>query len=92
MARETISAWQARRQFGRVLREVSRGNTFVVESHGEPIAEVVPLSTKDSKAEARRRMFAIMDKAAANAGLSPEEAEQVANEAVAADRAERARR
>ncbi|MGI8644248.1 MAG: type II toxin-antitoxin system Phd/YefM family antitoxin [Thermomicrobiales bacterium] len=92
MARETISAWQARRQFGRVLREVSRGNTFVVESHGEPIAEVVPLAEADRKEEARRTMFAIMDKAAATAGLSPEEADRLANEAVAAVRAERARR
>lgn len=90
MARETISAWQARRQFGRVLREVSRGTTFIVESHGEPVAEVVPLPLKDAGAEVRRQLFAIMRQAGERSNLSPEEAERVALEAVEAVRTEQA--
>jgi prevent-host-death family protein len=37
-----ISAADANRQFSRVLREVREGRTYVVTSHGRPVARIVP--------------------------------------------------
>ncbi|HEV2107693.1 MAG TPA: hypothetical protein VGR16_05475 [Thermomicrobiales bacterium] len=93
MTRKTISVEEAQRDFAGMLRDVStRGDSFVVELHGEPVAEVVPVGVSERSGQKRRELFALMDKAAANAGLSPEEADRVAEEAVTAVRAERARR
>jgi prevent-host-death family protein len=40
---QRMSAWEARRQFGKVLKEITRNNTsVVVELHGDPVAVVVP--------------------------------------------------
>ena len=40
----TIGAFDARRQFGKVLNDViAKGDQYVVERHGEPIAAVVPI-------------------------------------------------
>ena len=40
---KTISAAEANRQFSRVLREVrEQGATYVVTSHGEPVARITP--------------------------------------------------
>ena len=37
-----ISAADANRQFSRVLREVREGRTYMVTSHGRPVARIVP--------------------------------------------------
>ena len=39
---ETISAADANREFSRLLREVRDGNSFLVTSHGRPVARMVP--------------------------------------------------
>jgi prevent-host-death family protein len=40
---QRMSAWETRRQFGKVLKEVTRNNTsVVVELHGDAVAVVVP--------------------------------------------------
>ena len=38
-----ISAAEANRQFSSLLREVRNGRTFVVTSHGRPVARIVPV-------------------------------------------------
>jgi prevent-host-death family protein len=44
MATKTISAWEGRRNCGKVLNEVTRNHQqAIVESHGEPATAVVPL-------------------------------------------------
>ncbi|MGB6130614.1 MAG: type II toxin-antitoxin system prevent-host-death family antitoxin [Acidobacteriaceae bacterium] len=40
---ELISATEANRQFSRLLDGVRRGNTYLVTSHGRPIARIAPL-------------------------------------------------
>lgn len=40
--RETVSAAEANRQFSRLLREVQQGKTYVVTSHGRPVARITP--------------------------------------------------
>lgn len=39
---ETISAADANRKFSLILRGVRDGNSYVVTSHGRPVARIVP--------------------------------------------------
>jgi prevent-host-death family protein len=86
---KTLSAWEARRQFGKVLRDVARdGDAFIVESHGEPIAAVVPLKVLDSWERERQRFFDTMRTVSERANLSEEEAEQLVAAAIQRVRAQ----
>lgn len=42
---EAISAAEANRKFSQILREVRQGRSYVVTSHGTPVAKIVPVST-----------------------------------------------
>ena len=42
----TVTASEANRQFSELLKEVRKGETFLVTSHGEPVAELRPPSEK----------------------------------------------
>lgn len=47
--KKTVSASDANRQFSRVLRDVEKGETYTITSHGEPVAQIVPIAAaKDS--------------------------------------------
>ncbi len=46
-----ITASEANRQFSKVLREVRRGKSVTVTSHGEPVAKVVPIDHSDAAAK-----------------------------------------
>ena len=39
---KAISAADANRNFSKLLREVSEGHTYVVTSHGRPVAKIIP--------------------------------------------------
>jgi prevent-host-death family protein len=57
---KTISAAEANRQFSRVLREVrEQGATYVVTSHGEPVARITPPVERavDEKEQAKQRLL-----------------------------------
>ena len=41
---KTISAADANRNFSKLLREVREGHSYVVTSHGRPVAKIVPAS------------------------------------------------
>lgn len=80
---KTLSAWEARRQFGKVLRDVIRdGESFVVESHGEPVAAVVPLHVLQSWERERQAFFDHMREVSARAGRSDEEAAAIVATAI----------
>jgi prevent-host-death family protein len=86
---KTLSAWEVRRQLGKVLREVARdGNTFIVESHGEPVAAVVPVRILESWERERQAFFDDMRATSARANLSEEEAQRLVAEAIERVRAE----
>lgn len=54
----TITAAAANRQFSHVLREVAGGETFMVLSHGRPVATITPLAEKnDDRMAARQFLF-----------------------------------
>ena len=40
---ESITAAAANREFSRVLRSVRVGKSYVVTSHGRPVAKIVPI-------------------------------------------------
>lgn len=95
MREKTIAAYEARRQFGRMIREVeSKGESYVVERHGEPVAAVVPLRVYERWKRQREEFLAILHKAQQNSiehdpDMTEEKAMEIALEAVAEVRAER---
>ncbi len=83
-----IGAFEARRQFGRILQEVvARGDKYVVERHGEPVAVLVPIEVYEQWKRRREAFFDQMEEVAARANLPPEDADSLAQEAVQAVRA-----
>lgn len=49
---EAISAAEANRRFSRILSEVRRGRSYVVTSHGTPVARIVPARVDQGVADA----------------------------------------
>ena len=49
---ETVSAAEANREFSRLLRGVREGNSYVVTSHGRPVAKLVPVAKGPEEKEA----------------------------------------
>jgi prevent-host-death family protein len=83
-----VAAFEARRSLGKLLQDVlARGDRFVVERHGEPVAAVVPIEVYEQWKRSREVFFRRMEEAAARANLSEEEAEALVGEAVRAVRA-----
>ena len=55
---ETVSAAEANRQFSRLLRGVRDGNSYVVTSHGRPVAKLVPIDEEAiAREQARERLM-----------------------------------
>lgn len=54
---EVLPAAEANRSFSRLLREVQSGRSFVVTSHGRPVARVSPVEAVTSDLRAERRAF-----------------------------------
>lgn len=58
---KTIGAFEARRQFGKIPREVvAKGDQFVVERHGDAVAAVVPIEVYEQWQRRREAFFAKM--------------------------------
>jgi prevent-host-death family protein len=51
---ESISAADANRSFSRLLRGVREGRSYVVTSHGRPVARLVPAGRHDEVAAGAR--------------------------------------
>lgn len=90
---QTIAAFDARRNFGKLLDRIKAGIHVIVEEYGEPVGAFLPLAEykkwKQDQEETLRTMLAMMDEAANNANLSEEEASKVATDAVTAIRAKK---
>lgn len=60
----SVSAATANRDFSALLRRVRGGATFVVTSHGRPIARIVPMAEGAGLAQsARKTLFKRLDTA-----------------------------
>jgi prevent-host-death family protein len=53
----TISAADANRKFSMMLRRVREGHSYVVTSHGRPVARIVPVDTDRVSATARATLL-----------------------------------
>jgi len=51
---KTVSAADANRKFSELLRGVRKGLSYVVTSHGKPVAKLIPADSDTSHAEAAR--------------------------------------
>jgi prevent-host-death family protein len=51
---ETISAAEANRRFSALIRDVRDGRTYIVTSHGKPVARIMP-AAGDERVAARAR-------------------------------------
>jgi len=55
---KAISATDANRQFSRLLEGVRRGRSYLVTSHGQPIARLAPIvDPQRAAADARRSLL-----------------------------------
>ncbi len=54
--KKAISAAEANRRFSHLLREVREGHTFIVTSHGKPVARIVP-HTREGASDRAREAF-----------------------------------
>ena len=57
MLMKTVTASEANRRFSELLKEVRRGETILVTSHGEPVAELRPPQTSIAKRAAFERLM-----------------------------------
>jgi prevent-host-death family protein len=85
---KTIGAFEVRRSLGRILQEVAaNGDRVVVERNGQPVAAVVPIEVYNQWKRSRAEFFERMRQASEHANMAPDEADQLAAEAIAAVRA-----
>lgn len=52
---KAISAADANREFSRLLREVREGRSYVVTSHGKPVARLIPVGKYEDIATSARK-------------------------------------
>ena len=50
---DTYSTYDAKARFSEVIRKVRRGKRVVIEYHGEPVAEILPLAPAPQPLAAR---------------------------------------
>lgn len=51
---EAVSAADANRKFSLILRRVREGRSYVVTSHGQPVARIVPAGKNSAVAKSAR--------------------------------------
>lgn len=86
MLEKTISASQAKEQFGRLLNEVSsQSRSVVIEQAGQAMAVLIPVEHYRQLKEQRAAFFAMVDEAQQRTSqVPPEELEAAIAEAVSA--------
>ncbi|KMO66948.1 type II toxin-antitoxin system Phd/YefM family antitoxin [Mycolicibacterium chlorophenolicum] len=45
MSVEKVSSTEAKNQLNRLLADVKAGSSFIITSHGEPVAQLIPIVT-----------------------------------------------
>jgi prevent-host-death family protein len=79
----TIAAFEARRNFGKVLNEVaSKGDNYVIERHGEAVAAVVPIQIYEQWKRTREAFFDRLEATARQANAGEDEAMALTLDAV----------
>ena len=79
---------KAREEFSQVVEQVQyQGDSYIISRHGKPAAAVVPIEVYENWKRQREEFFDLIRQVQQESDLSPEEAERLAAEAVAAVRA-----
>jgi prevent-host-death family protein len=52
-----IAAADANRRFSELLRQVREGRSFIVTSHGRPVAKLTPIDARESSAPGAREVL-----------------------------------
>ena len=85
---KVLGVTEARKKFSKLVEQVQHGgDTYVISRYGRPAAAVVPVEVYENWQRQREGFFDLVRSMQNEADLSPEEADQVAVEAVAAIRA-----
>ena len=85
---KTVGAFEIRQNFGKYLQGIlAKGEKYIVERHGEPVAVVVPLTVYEQWKQNRTDFFDAMRRSQKQSGLTGEEADTLAREAVQVMRA-----
>jgi prevent-host-death family protein len=58
---KVVSAAEANRKFSELLRGVKSGQSYVVTSHGRPVARIQPVEER-SRAKAKARLLARLER------------------------------
>ncbi|HUH63358.1 MAG TPA: type II toxin-antitoxin system prevent-host-death family antitoxin [Terracidiphilus sp.] len=58
---KSVSAADANRSFSRLLQGVRRGKSYIVTSHGKPVARISPIDSNDERSAAREALFKRLD-------------------------------
>jgi prevent-host-death family protein len=86
---KVLGVTEARKKFSNIVEQVQyQGDTYLISRYGKPAAAVVPIEVYENWQRQREEFFDLIRKLQKEAGLSPEEAAQVAAKAVAAIRAQ----
>ena len=82
---KVLGVTEARRKFSNIVERVQyEGDTYLISRYGKPAVAVVPVAVYESWQRQRAEFFDLIRDMQEEANLSPEEAERVAAEAVAA--------
>ena len=88
MASRKVTVDEAQRSLEELLNELaSEKGELLIELNDDAVFVVLPLDAYDRKRLARARFFRAMEEMGRNANLDPEEADRLAEEAVAWARA-----
>jgi prevent-host-death family protein len=86
---KTVSVTEARERFSTIVERVQyQGDSYVISRYGKPAAAVVPVEVYENWQRQREEFFDLVRNLQKQADLSPEEADRLAREAVAAIRTE----
>ena len=70
--RKAVSAADANRDFSKLLRRVRDGRSYIITSHGKPVATIMPLDANDRvRATAHHALLARLRAQPATAPIGP---------------------
>lgn len=86
---KVLGITKAREELSRIIEQVQhQGDSYIIERHGRPAAAVVPIQVYEEWKRQRQEFFEFIRRTQQEAGLTSEQADQLAAEAVEAIRAQ----
>lgn len=86
---KVLGVTEARKKFSNIVEQVQyQGDAYLINRYGRPAAAVVPVEVYNNWQRQREEFFDLIRDMQEEADLSPQEADRLAKEALAAIRAE----